>query len=202
MFDPKTVKFYPTVNQRPRHGIPIKNVVIHATGGTFQGTITWFQSPRAQVSAHYLVDRDGTIVQFVKEENEAWHVCGANPFTIGIEHVDMWTIPTQKALQGGCMGQTQWWTNEQLKASAELTAYLLKKYKLPMEAIIGHNDAMLRRFGNNHQDPGIRFPWDVYKRLIREVSVTEPMAELDVIKADTQKAVNKGGRPRKNRLYE
>jgi N-acetyl-anhydromuramyl-L-alanine amidase AmpD len=97
----------------------------------------------------------------------------------------------------------------------------MQKYSLPVEAVIGHNDLLLRRYGNNHQDPGIRFPWDTYKRLIREAQAERALkfqaAKADSLevqaptiqklaeepsKMDIQKAINKGGRPRKNRLYE
>ena len=41
----------------------ITNVVIHTTEGSFDGTLSWFQDPAAQVSAHYVTrSSDGHIV--------------------------------------------------------------------------------------------------------------------------------------------
>ena len=169
MLNLEAIKQYPSPNFRPRYTGEVRNIVIHAACGTLAGTTARFLDPRSQVSAHYMVDRDGTIVQFVKETDEAWHVCRANPFTIGIEHTDMWPISGQRALQGGCMVKGVWTTPQQLDASASLVAYLLNKYKLKPEAVIGHNDPYLKGYGNNHQDPGPYFPWPGYRQKIAEI---------------------------------
>lgn len=49
-------------------------VVIHYTAsGSGSGVLSWFKNPTARVSAHYVLDRDGTIYQVVKDEDTAWH---------------------------------------------------------------------------------------------------------------------------------
>lgn len=48
------------------------------------GVVSWFQNPRSQVSAHYVIGQ-GRIVQMVSEGDAAWHSRQANPFTVGIE---------------------------------------------------------------------------------------------------------------------
>jgi hypothetical protein len=68
---------------------PIKEIVIHwwddpARKPTINGVINHFKNPASQVSAHYVVS--GTrIVRLVREQDTAWHIGHANPFTIGIE---------------------------------------------------------------------------------------------------------------------
>lgn len=85
-----------------RHGDGISGIVIHVMEGTMDSTASWFKSARSQVSAHYGVSKAGEIVQYVTEENTAWHAGrvvsptaqivldhpGVNPnnYTIGIEH--------------------------------------------------------------------------------------------------------------------
>lgn len=84
-------------------------IVIHLADGSFAGTIAWFQNPQSNVSAHYLIDRDGSVVRFVDEANTAFHAgalhqptwaglkpnINPNAYTIGIEHAgrpgDAWT---------------------------------------------------------------------------------------------------------------
>jgi hypothetical protein len=77
-------------------------IVIHVTQGTAASAIEWFHDPAAQVSAHYMVQKDGVIVQFVDENDRAYHagqlvqpsselVLARKPYTpnswaIGIEH--------------------------------------------------------------------------------------------------------------------
>ena len=56
----------------------------------------WFMNPSARVSAHYVVGRDGEIVQMVHEHEKAWHAGQAllygdpnvNSMSIGIELVN------------------------------------------------------------------------------------------------------------------
>ena len=77
----------------------VDTVVLHATVlNTLNEVIQHFASPASKVSAHYTIDRDGTIVAHVAEEKRAWHAgqskmkdgrSGANDFSIGIELVNL-----------------------------------------------------------------------------------------------------------------
>ncbi|CAF2326674.1 unnamed protein product [Rotaria sp. Silwood2] len=49
----------------------ISGVVLHGTAGG--GTIEWFLNPKSKVSAHYVVEQDGKVIQMVSEANIAWH---------------------------------------------------------------------------------------------------------------------------------
>lgn len=76
-----------------RNGVPVTNVTIHYTEGTYAGSISWFQNCTAnggagsQVSAHYVLRSvDGQVTQMVREADKAWHVGIANGYTIGLEH--------------------------------------------------------------------------------------------------------------------
>ena len=63
----------PNFDFRPE-GVDIDTVVLHATVlNTLDEVIQHFANPDTQVSAHYTIDRDGTIVSHVPEEQRAWH---------------------------------------------------------------------------------------------------------------------------------
>jgi len=75
---------------------PIRRIVLHGTAGG--GAVSWFANVASQVSAHYVVDTDGSVTQCVREDDVAWHAgevtpdsvfAGTNPNqdSIGIEHV-------------------------------------------------------------------------------------------------------------------
>jgi N-acetyl-anhydromuramyl-L-alanine amidase AmpD len=188
----------PSPNYGSRGDHKITHIVIHAAVGTLEGTITLFSRKESQVSAHYMVDRDGSIVQFVDENNSAWHVCDANPFCIGIEHTDMFRDAAGHLI-GGCDKNIPWTTSGQIMASAQLTAQLCKKYNIPVANVIGHNDPFLKRFRNNHTDPGPLFSMPGYR-----TRVMEELAKLDEVTANPrgfeayplgQLPKNKGGRP-------
>ncbi|AKA36350.1 peptidoglycan recognition family protein [Flagellimonas lutaonensis] len=74
------------------------------------------------VSAHFLVDRDGTIYRLMPEKTMARHVIGLNHCAIGIENV-------------GGTEETPL-TRKQLKANVWLVDYLAEKYDI--EYLIGH----------------------------------------------------------------
>ena len=74
------------------------------------------------VSAHFLVDFDGTVYSLMPETFMARHVIGLNLSSIGIENVG---------------GDKKSLTQEQLKANIELVKYLKEKYKT-IEYLIGH----------------------------------------------------------------
>lgn len=77
------------------------------------------------VSAHYLVDKDGTIYQLMPDNWMARHVIGLNQIAIGIENV------------GGVDGEYEDLTQAQLKSDVTLIRYLKKKYP-DIEFLIGH----------------------------------------------------------------
>src|SRR6187551_679004 len=51
----------------------IDKIVIHVTEGPLWGSVRWLQSPRAHASSHYVVGRNGRIVQLVHLSDIAWH---------------------------------------------------------------------------------------------------------------------------------
>jgi hypothetical protein len=54
-------------------GSNIDTIVLHHTAGsTAQGAIDWWKSSQ-KASAHYVIDKDGTIYQTVDEKYKAWH---------------------------------------------------------------------------------------------------------------------------------
>lgn len=74
------------------------------------------------VSAHFLIDQDGTIYRLMPETTMARHVIGLNHCAIGIENV------------GGTASKPL--TEAQLKSNIQLVRYLTNKYD--MEYLIGH----------------------------------------------------------------
>jgi N-acetyl-anhydromuramyl-L-alanine amidase AmpD len=76
-------------NFASRQNAQIDTLVLHNTDGTLNSAINRFKDPASQVSAHYLVDRDGSITQMVSDSDTAWHSGNkeVNQKSIGIEVV-------------------------------------------------------------------------------------------------------------------
>lgn len=77
---------------------------------------------RVNVSAHYIVDRDGSIIQILPENRVARHCIGLNHLSLGIENI------------GGLKGEDL--TEEQLQANIFLIEKLSSKY--PITHLLGH----------------------------------------------------------------
>jgi hypothetical protein len=144
-------------------GVPkIDLIVIHVAQGSYSGTINWFQDPRANVSAHYVVSRGGRVAQCVHNEDIAWHAgyWRTNTKSIGIEHA-------------GYIGNRRSFTRRMYRSSARLSAYLSRRFNIPVDRrhIIGHNQVPgCPGPGGGvtcHRDPGRHWNWDRYMRLIR-----------------------------------
>lgn len=142
----------------------LDRIVIHITAGgpSINGTISWFQNgdrvnPRTgkpiRSSSHYVVGRDGEVVQMVRNADTAHHASAANSRSIGIEH------NANKPSAGNRRDLPP--TEPQYEASARLVAWLCQQYSLPAdrEHIRGHMEISPR---DNHDCPSSIWDWDRY----------------------------------------
>jgi hypothetical protein len=152
-----------TSANRPYH-VRINKIVIHVAQGSYSGTLNWFLNSQAQASAHYTVNYDGAVGQSVQEKDIAWHAGNwkYNKTSIGIEHA-------------GYINDPSWFTDSMYRSSAKLTAYLCRKYEIPVDLyhIIGHNEVPdpynPSQYGgvDHHQDPGPYWNWNKYMNYVR-----------------------------------
>jgi N-acetylmuramoyl-L-alanine amidase len=124
-------------------------VVIHYTGaGSAADALRTLTSPAGQVSAHYLVQRDGSIVQLVDERARAWHagesrwgpILDLNSASIGIEVDNDGREPYPQV---------------QIDTLLRLLSDLRHRHRIPAANFLGHSDVAPTR----KSDPGSLFPW-------------------------------------------
>ncbi|MCM2389871.1 N-acetylmuramoyl-L-alanine amidase [Streptomyces albipurpureus] len=142
-----------TVSNRPS-SYSIDFVVIHVAQETFADTVSIFQNPAKQVSAHYVVgSSDGSVAQCVRERHIGWHAGNwdYNTRSVGIEHE-------------GWVDQPAYFTHALYESSAALTASICDRYGIPKDRarIIGHHEVP----GADHTDPGPLWDWGRYIRLV------------------------------------
>jgi N-acetyl-anhydromuramyl-L-alanine amidase AmpD len=157
------VRSTPNRTDTNRTARTINDVVIHDTEGRFIGSIRALQNPRIDGSAHFVVSRQGQVVQLVPVTDVAWHSGNGwwNLHSIGIEHE-------------GWAGRRAY-TKPEYRASAQLVAYLAHRWSIPLDRkhIIGHAEVPdpyhPGRFGGfaHHTDPGPYWNWGYYMRLVR-----------------------------------
>lgn len=56
------IEYIESKNYFSRDNYKPEFVVIHIMQGTMEGTISWFKNPTSEVSAHYLIGKDGRVV--------------------------------------------------------------------------------------------------------------------------------------------
>ena len=83
--------YFSSPNWSSRNGKKIDHIIIHYTvSRTMESVISQFRKSRGKrVSAHYIIGRDGRLVQMVRDTRKAWHANRKNGRSIGIEHVAM-----------------------------------------------------------------------------------------------------------------
>lgn len=149
-------------------------IVLHFTGGnSAMSTRAYFDNPTIEasrkalaragavnVSAHFVVDRDGTIYRLQPETRFARHCIGLNHLAIGIENVgDGARYPL---------------TDAQVAADAALVRELAARF--PITHLLGHHEVMGFRehayyveldatYKNEKDDPGERFMANVRARV-------------------------------------
>ncbi|MEO5995612.1 MAG: N-acetylmuramoyl-L-alanine amidase [Chitinophagaceae bacterium] len=124
-------------------------VIIHHTAqNSCAQTLETFTIPRTQVSAHYVICKDGRIHHMLNDYLRAWHagiskwgsLTDVNSSSIGIEIDNNGFEP---------------FTDPQLNSLMRLLDTLKKKYTIPASNFIGHSDIAPSR----KVDPNIYFPW-------------------------------------------
>lgn len=121
----------------------------------------YFETIRGiEVSAHFLIRRDGELVQFVSGDRRAWHAgrsqwrgrTDCNDFSIGVE---------LEGLEGQSFDAAQY------EALASLARGLARRY--PIEAVAGHEHVAPGR----KADPGAGFEWPRLHALFVGVGITD-----------------------------
>ncbi len=124
-------------------------VVLHHTGSDLvDRALATLTSPERKVSAHYLIGRDGEIIQLVDDRDRAWHAgfswwggnTDVNSASIGIELDNDGDEPFADA---------------QIDALLGLLADLKQRYNIPRPNFVSHADVAPGR----KVDPSAWFPW-------------------------------------------
>ena len=147
--------YSPNFNLPKRAKNRIKFIIIHYTGMKKESAaIKRLQDPKSKVSSHYLIKRNGEIINLVPDLFEAWHAGvsswkhfkSLNKNSIGIEI-------TNPGHQHGYKK----FSKKQIFSLQKLLNILIKKYKIKKKYILGHSDISPGR----KKDPGEKFPWEM-----------------------------------------
>lgn len=130
-------------NRKPNY------IIIHHTSqNSTAQTVRTFQLAHTKVSSHYVIGRDGQVIQMLNDYERAWHagkskwgsVTDMNSASIGIELDNNGRDPFPES---------------QIDALLILLDTLKTKYLIPQLNFIGHADIAPTR----KDDPNVNFPW-------------------------------------------
>ena len=155
----------PYFHRRP---VRVDIIVIHTTEGSLASAIAWFQYNPGEVSSHYLIGKDGQIVQMVDERYAAhhagevtaplgtrWYGDNPNDYSIGIELENDSVLRDPADLPAA-----------QRDALWLLAKDIVSRHHLPVDPqhIVAHSviDPL------NRQDPGPGFPWEEFLSYLKK----------------------------------
>lgn len=142
----------PNFSDRPA-GTEIDMVVLHYTGMTSgAAALERLCDPAAKVSAHYLIEEDGTSYRLVADENRAWHA--GFSYWAGATNINDRSIGIEIVNPGHEFGYRAF-PDAQMKVVEALLAEILRRHRIAAHRVVGHSDIAPSR----KQDPGELFNW-------------------------------------------
>lgn len=154
---PEAIALLPTPNRRIIKRVRrIELIILHATGkGGFRSAVDWLRKAKRQnrTSAHYVVDRDGSVIALAEDNDITWHAGygrwsgrGAiNTRSVGIELVND-------------NDGRESYNESQLEACLFICYRIAQTHGLRAEHVIGHADVD----PNRKTDPA-GFPWTRFR---------------------------------------
>ncbi|MCB2059473.1 MAG: N-acetylmuramoyl-L-alanine amidase [Novosphingobium sp.] len=144
---------------RDERKLPVSMVVLHYTGmKTAEEALERMCDPEAKVSAHYMIDEDGTVTALVPEEKRAWHA--GKSYWRGITDVNSASVGIELVNPGHEFGYRPF-PEAQMEALLPLLADIVERHDVPRANVVGHSDVAPAR----KQDPGELFNWQRLARL-------------------------------------
>lgn len=138
--------------------LPVSMVVLHYTGmPSAEAALERMCDPKAKVSAHYMIDEDGTVTRLVDEDKRAWHAGRA--YWRGISDINSASVGIELVNPGHEWGYRPF-PEAQMEALIPLLAAILDRHAIDPANVVGHSDVAPAR----KDDPGELFDWKLLAR--------------------------------------
>lgn len=150
----------PNFDERPGGRAP-DMLILHYTGmKSAEESLSRLVDPAARVSAHYLIDEDGTLYRLVDEDKRAWHAGVAH--WAGENDINGSSIGIELQNPGHEFGYRAF-PDAQMAALVALAGEIVGRWSIPVRRVLGHSDVAPSR----KDDPGELFDW----RLLAEEGI-------------------------------
>ena len=153
-----TLNYSPNFNPKKRKTKQIKFLIFHYTGmRTEKAAIKRLSNLESKVSSHYLIKQTGQIITLVPDLYIAWHA-GRSKWK-KYESLNRNSIGIEITNPGHSFGYKKF-PKQQILSLIKLTKFLISKYKINKNNILGHSDIAPDR----KKDPGEKFPWHLLSK--------------------------------------
>ena len=148
-----SLNYSPNFNVIKRSKKNIKFIIIHYTGMQNElSALNKLCDIKAKVSAHYFIKKNGSVLNLVPPLYEAWHA-GKSSWK-GLKSLNRYSIGIE-IQNSGHDNKYEDFSKKQITSTKKLLKYLIYKYKVNLENVLGHSDIAPDR----KKDPGEKFPW-------------------------------------------
>jgi N-acetylmuramoyl-L-alanine amidase len=148
------LNYSPNFDEKKRNWRKIKFLIFHYTGMKKESeAISRLTDIKSKVSSHYLIKNNGQIVTLVPELYISWHA-GVS-FWKNNQSLNKNSIGVEISNPGHDFKYKNF-SKKQINSILLLSKYLIKKYKIKSQNVLGHSDIA----PNRKKDPGEKFPWE------------------------------------------
>ncbi|MFT4026940.1 MAG: N-acetylmuramoyl-L-alanine amidase [Novosphingobium sp.] len=152
--------------------LPVSMVVLHYTGmRSGAEALERMCDAKAKVSAHYMIDEDGTVTRMVSEDKRAWHA--GKSYWRGITDVNSASVGIELVNPGHEWGYRPF-TDAQMEALIPLLAAIIRRHGIDLANVVGHSDVAPAR----KDDPGELFEWETLARYKLALPTPKPRISL------------------------
>ena len=150
----------------------INKIILHYTDmESADASIERLCDAEAKVSAHYLIDTDGTVHQMVEELDRGWHA-GVS-FWAEEEDINSSSIGIELQNKGQQHGYEDF-SDTQIDSLIILMKGIKSRYKIAKQNVLAHSDIAPER----KIDPDYKFPWQ--KLAAAELVIVPNEVETDI----------------------
>ena len=153
-----TLNYSPNFDTKKRKAKNIKFLIFHYTGMKKENdSINKLIDKKSKVSSHYMIKYNGEILTLVPNLYSAWHA--GNSSWKNYESLNKYSIGVEIS-NPGHDNKYRNFSKKQICSILKLSKFLIKKYKIKSNFILGHSDIAPDR----KKDPGEKFPWKYFSK--------------------------------------
>ena len=168
------LNYSPNFSSKKRSLKQVKFIIFHYTGMKSESAaLKKLSKIQSEVSSHYFIKNNGEIISMVPDLYTAWHA-GVS-FWKNKSFLNKNSIGIEISNPGHTFNYKKF-SIEQIKSIVKIGKFLISKYKIKPQNILGHSDiAPFRK-----KDPGEKFPWKYLAK--KKIGIWHSLSESKLLK--------------------